>query len=326
MKHTMIICDSDREYAYKAAGYINNREGFPFEVRVCEDISLLDENKDQNIDILLINEKLSNKVSKGFLYTNMLLLSEDSLMVNSNERVIYKYQSIEGIIKELLLYAATVDNLKNLINRKNQMSLIGMFSPIGRSGQTSLGLSLGQSLAKKHRTLYVNLDCYGGITADLLNTPCSGDLSDLLYSVNNDSKDIATLIGGSCGEINGLDIMPSMARHNDLISITYPEWRNFLRHIEDNTDYEFVILDMSKAIQGLTELLVLCHILIVTVTEDSVYKDRLDIFKNELEGIDDTADNIKYIKIPYMKQGMTYFGYMSEIGEYAKELVGEIVG
>lgn len=205
------------------------------------------------------------------------------------------------------------------------MKLIGMFSPIGRSGQTSLGLSLGQYLAKKYRTLYVNLDCYGGIATDMLNTPCSGDLSDLLYSINNDSKDIATLIGGSCGEINGLDVMPNMSGHNDLISITYPEWRNFLRHIEDSTDYEFVIMDMSKAIQGLTELIVLCHMLIVTVTEDNVYKERLESFRSELDGIDDMVDNIKYVSVPYMKPGMTYFGYMSEIGEYAKELVGEIV-
>ena len=325
MKHTMIICDSDREYAYKAAGYINNREGFPFEARVCEEVTLLEESKDYNIDILLINEEMAKNISDKFLYVNTLLLSGDTLKESRNERAIYKYQSIERIIKEIMLYAATIDNLKNLISRKNQMKLIGMFSPIGRCGQTSLGLSLGQNLAKKYRTLYVNMDCYGGISTDMLNTPCSGDLSDLLYSVNNDSKDIAALIGGSSGEINGLDVMPNMARHNDLISITYPEWRNFLRHIEDNTDYEYVILDMSKAIQGLTELIILCHMLIVTATEDDVYKDRLEIFKNELEGLDDITDNVKYIRIPYMKSEMTYLNFMSEIGEYAKELAGEIV-
>ena len=54
-------------------------------------------------------------------------------------------------------------------------------------------------------------------------------------------------------------------------------------------------------------------------------KDRLEIFKNELEGLDDITDNVKYIRIPYMKSEMTYLNFMSEIGEYAKELAGEIV-
>ena len=125
------------------------------------------------------------------------------------------------------------------------MKIIGLFSPIRRSGQTTLGLAIGQNLSRKYRTLFISLDCYGGISKEITTIPWSGDLSDLLYSINNDAKDISTLIGGASGSIGSLDIMPPMDRHYDLISISFEEWRRFLRHIEDQTDYEFVILDMG---------------------------------------------------------------------------------
>ena len=329
MKHTIMICDRDRQYAEKAAGYINSKDGFPFDVRVSDSLTeVKNVRKGMSIDIVLIDEDMLEQ-SEGYMSEmNLIVLSGKSLRQSGNNRVIYKYQSVDGIVKEILLYASSRENLKNLISRKSSMKVIGMFSPIGRSGQTSIGLAIGQSLARNHRTLFVSMDCYRGISSDMFTIPCQGDLSDLLYSVNNDSKDIAALIGGASGSIGGLDVMPSMDRHNDLISITYPEWRNFLRHIEDNTDYEYVILDMTKAVQGLTELIALCHKVLVTIKDEDMYRERLEGFKKEIEAIDDIGENIRYINIPsdndtsVSRRSLESNG---KIAECAKDVVREIV-
>ncbi len=329
MKHTIMICDNDRQYAYKAAGYINSKDGFPFEARVPDSLTEIKSNKNgMNIDIVLIDESMLEQTGEHWSGINLIILSGNSLKQNGNNRVIYKYQSMDGIAKEILKYAASRDDLKNLVSRKSSMKVIGMFSPIGRSGQTSIGLAIGQNLAKNHRTLFVSMDCYGGIPSDMFTVPCQGDLSDLLYSVNNDSKDIAALIGGASGSIGGLDVMPSMDRHNDLISITYPEWRNFLRHIEDNTDYEFVILDMTKAVQGLMDIIALCHKMLVTVRDEEKNSEKLVGFKKEIEGIEDVGENIRYITIPANNDtGGSRFPFKSngEFTECAKEVAREIV-
>ncbi len=329
MKHTIMICDNDKQYAYKAAGYINSKAGFPFEARVPDSLTEIKKGiKGMNIDLVLIEESMLERSEDALSGMNLIILSGNSLRQSGTYRVIYKYQSMDGMIKEILLYAASRDDLKNLVNRKNSMKVIGMFSPIGRSGQTSIGLAIGQNLARSHRTLFVSMDCYRGIPSDMFTIPCQGDLSDLLYSVNNDSKDIAALIGGASGSIGSLDVMPSMDRHNDLISITYPEWRNFLRHIEDNTDYEFVIMDMTKAVQGLTELLALCHKVLITMIDEERYRERMEGFKKELEGIEGIEENIRYINIPVdldLSKGRNLIGANAEFLECAKEVAREIV-
>ncbi len=329
MKHTMIIYDRDRKYADKAAGYINSKDGFPFEVRVPESVdATLYGKKGLNIDIALMDEDLYEE-SKAFVDegTEVLLLSGDSLKKVGNKHVIYKYQSMEGIIKEILMYASSKDKLGNLITRKNQMKLIGLYSPVRRSGQTSLGLAMGQILSKTHRTLYVSMDCYGSVPGEELNIPYSGDLSDLLYSMNNNVKDIASLIGGVSGNLGGLDVMPPMERHNDLISISYSQWRKFLGYLEEGTDYEYIILDMSLAVQGLIEITALCNKLITTVIDEKKDYCRLESFKKELEGIENINDNLKIIRVPYGNE--ITVGHISagntELTECARELIKEIV-
>ncbi len=329
MKHTMIIYDRDRRYANKAAGYINSKDGFPFEVRVPDSIDAASyRTKGLSIDIALIDEELYGEAEElSDEGTEILLLSGDSLKNVGSRQVIYKYQSIEKIIKEILMYASTRDKLGHLITRKNQMKLIGLYSPIRRSGQTSLGLTIGQILSKTHRTLFVSMDCYGSIPGEELNIPYSGDLSDLLYSMNNDVKDIASLIGGVSGSLGGLDVMPPMERHNDLISITFSQWRSFLRYLEEGTDYEYIILDMSKAVQGLIGLTALCNKLITTVTDERTDSHRLESFREELEGIENIDDNLKIVCVPYgsdLTGGRILTGN-PELTECARELIKEIV-
>ena len=329
MKHTLMVCDKNKQYANKVAGYINSKDGFPFEARVPNTLERAEfEKKGLNIDIILIDEHIAGQTTGYASEADIILLSGDSLKQDGNRKVIYKYQSIDGIIKELLLYASSKDNLKNLICRKNQMKIIGLFSPIRRSGQTTLGLAIGQNLSRKYRTLFISLDCYGGISKEITTIPWSGDLSDLLYSINNDAKDISTLIGGASGSIGSLDIMPPMDRHYDLISISFEEWRRFLRHIEDQTDYEFVILDMSKAVQGLTQLIALCNKLIVTVVDEEKNRSRLESYMKEIESIENIERNTKYINIPeelLSGKPSVMSGANDHFGEFAKEIIKEIV-
>ncbi len=328
MKHTLVICDKDKQYAYKIAGYINNKPGFPFEVRVPDSLDeIVNKKTSMNIDLFLVDEDVAEEFRAYVPGTDTIYLSGNSLKREGFKDMIYKYQSVDGMIKEILLYASSRDDLKNLISRKSQMKIIGLFSPIGRSGQTGLGLAVGQLLSRDHRTLFISMDCYGSISEENVNIPWSGDLSDLLYSVNNDSKDIATLIGGASGSLGSLDIMPPMDRHNDLISITFDEWKSFLRHIEDHTDYDFVILDLSKAIQGLTEMIALCSKLIVTVTDEENNRKRLNSFMKEIETIENIKMNTDYISIPEdnLSHKRSIKGVSDGLLEYAREVVKEIV-
>ena len=42
------------------------------------------------------------------------------------------------------------------------MKRIAVYSPVGRTGKTGFALALGKEIAKKRRTLYLNLEEYSG--------------------------------------------------------------------------------------------------------------------------------------------------------------------
>lgn len=326
MRHTMVILDNDRVYATKAAAFINNRGNFPFEViPLCGTPTLSDNKSISEADIILTSEDRLSELTGQTDGDNLIILSESRLH-DKEKSVIYKYQSCENILKELLLFASEKESLNSIICRKNRMKIIGLFSPIGRSGRTGFGISLGQTLAKNHKTLFLEMDCYN-TSKDVLNIRFSGDMSDLLYAVNSNTKDLLSLIGGISGSINSLDIIPSMDRHDDLISITVQEWMELLKQIEIRTDYEFIILDLSKGIQGLSKMIALCNKLIVTTVEGDKERRIIDRFINELKSTIVTEKVIHQINVPYdQNSGIDQFGTtLGAIGECARELAGEIV-
>ena len=53
----------------------------------------------------------------------------------------------------------------------------------------------------------------------------------------------------------------------DFISVTKEEWIQLIREIEKGSDYEYLILDLSDAVQGLFDILRLCDV-VYTLSRD----------------------------------------------------------
>ena len=58
--------------------------------------------------------------------------------------------------------------------------IIGVYSPVGRCGKTSLALAMGQLLAREEKLLFITLDTFTGFSG-LLDEQWKRDLSDLIY-------------------------------------------------------------------------------------------------------------------------------------------------
>ena len=326
MKHTLLIYDNEIEYAKKAAAYINSKEGFPFEVRfISDDMTDMKDSRVEEADIVMASKDRIKDVLTIFPREKLLILSDEIGDTDHDTGQIYKYRNMDTITKEILQHAALRKDLNKLVSRKNQMKMIGLFSPVGRSGRTKLGLVLGQILAKNYRTLYVDMECYSNVSV-LLNVSFPTDLSDLLYSVSNSSGDISALIGGASVTVGALDVMPSMRRHSDLISISREEWSRFFAYLESGTDYEYVILDLSVSIQGLMSIVSMCNRVIVTGIEDPASEKKINELNSELMEIEEYEHMIIHINLPLSTECEDiYNGGNGILGERAKDLIKEIM-
>ena len=98
------------------------------------------------------------------------------------------------------------------------MHIIGIYTPIGRCLQTTFSLTLGQMLAKKYKTLYLNFEAYSGFSK-ILNKRFENDISDLMYYFECAREKLAYRLESMVETVNGLDFVPPVEIYQNLAGI-----------------------------------------------------------------------------------------------------------
>lgn len=286
VKKILALCDREEEYLYHMADYLERKERFPFMVRAFTDTSQLIKFMDKNdIELLLIAENAYDESVKGKISGQVLLLNESGHEVKGVTENINKYQSTENIFRAVMSsYMEDGRELPRQIASGNKMKIIGNYSPIGRCLQTTFALSMGQILAKKHKTLYLNFESYSGF-GHLLNRRYEADIMDALYYFNGEKEKLAYKLDGLMESINGLDYIPPVLSYKNLQEITGEQWIELFHEIERISDYEYLILDLSEQMDGLFDVLQECDQVFTIIKEDGIAEAKLRQYEALLQSM-----------------------------------------
>lgn len=284
VKKILAICDREEEYLYHMADYLEKKEQFPFAVRAFTDPSQLVRFMDKNeIELLLIAENAYDESVKGKKAGHVLLLNESGQEMKEVAQNINKYQSSENIFRAVMSsYMSEGGEMPRRIATGNKMQMIGIYSPIGRCLQTTFALSMGQLLAKKHKTLYLNFESYSGFR-QLLNREFGTNLMDALYYFNGEKDKLAYKLDGLVESVNGLDYIPPTLSHRDLREITGEQWLELFHEIERISKYEYLILDLSEQMNDLLDVLRECNQVFTIVKKDEIAEAKLRQYEAVLQ-------------------------------------------
>lgn len=304
MNHILVVCDGEQDYASKLVDYLNLKEGFPFDVRCFSEPEKLKAfASKQMVEVVLCSEEHSRTVEKLQTMENMesvklIVLKESETFDSDIQDKIWKYQSCEKLIKELMEILSGCNMDYACTSRRKPMKLIGLYSPIKRCLQTTLGLLLGQYLGKRGKALYISLECCSTVP-EILKLHFQKDLSDVLYDLHGSSKSARLYLGSIVLDFGGLDILPPMNNQNDLLSITSREWIDFLKRLERETDYEYVILDFSDGVQGIGSILRQCDIIYQVKNGDGNASRKIEKYQRQLEkgGYGDLVNRIQNVEV-----------------------------
>ena len=138
------ICDEDSDYANSLAAYFRLKGSLASEIVVFtkwDNFSRF--SKEHNIDILIMQEDFTDSIT-SLSYNNLFILCDNSPREDLDDsHKIYKYNSAEEILRIIMANYDTSQPTSLLSFHKYRKSkLIGIASPIGRCGKTSLGLGL----------------------------------------------------------------------------------------------------------------------------------------------------------------------------------------
>jgi len=300
-RRKLIVCDEDELYARKLYEYISLKGTDVYEtVLITGKEILLEYLESNNPEVLLVSGTFKDMDLSGYDIEHVIYLTEDR-NATTEKPAIFKYSPANIILSELIgLYTVTE---AALFGPKGETKVIGVYTPVKRSFQTTFAITLGQILAKDKKTLYLNFESFSGFDI-LTGKATKTDLMDLLYLSECNRDTFSFRIGSITEKIGKLEYIPPARVYTAFADITAKQWLSLISLISEQTDYEYLILDLSEQVIGLLDILNNCDRIFTIVDNGRTARAKMAQYQELLSGkaLKNIIDNTEKITIPICKE------------------------
>ena len=325
----LVLCDKEEEYAHHMSEYLKAQKEVPWKIHTYTDAESLKEFAlSTPIELLVVAESIYTEDMKNLSSAKVILLNESGVIRWDNIRNVNKYQRAENVYKEILSeYMEVTPKVLPRLSEESHTRLIGFFTPVHRSLQTTFALTMGQMLAGKYKTLYLSFEFCAG-NGELLSDVRTKDLADLVYFLNTDKERFLLRMQTIIMKKGQMDYVPPARAGFMLPCIRTEEWLELLGQIIQSGEYDYVILDLSESIQGLLEILRMCYKIFTLLGDDRFARGKLAQYErllalSEYEDVLSKTSRYKpsrFRKIPEEIELLT----KSDIADYVRRIVGEV--
>lgn len=327
----MAICDTEEGYAFRMAEYLLEKVKIPYTIHLFTAVEELERFAGQEeISVLLIAESAWRLLKEEYVrkqVTQLFILQESDGQAQTDLCCISKYQSPEKVVQVILEELAKGDDWKGYLGTSDAAAkMIGVYSPIKRCLQTSFALTLGQLLAKEHKTLYLNFEMYSGL-GEILRREYQTDMLDVVYYFQSARDKLALRLPTIIQNAGGLDYIPPMQYALSIREVPGEQWISLCRDIAAIGEYEYLILDLEDGMNGLFELLKNCYRIYTVTREDPFAVAKLRQYEQMLlaNELDEIADKTVKCHFPIFRELPESLEMMThgELAKYVKAIVYE---
>lgn len=276
MEKILALYDNDRHYSERLGRFLESRSELPFRVCRFQDPEKLRQFSDRHgIDVLLSDEHCAREARDLCSPRELICLREND-GEDPEDGSIYKFQSGEGILRELLKhYAATP-----VPEHRGHARLYLIFSPLGRIGKSCFALTLARLLSRECATLYLSLE-ENAAFAEGQKLRHSGTLSEALYYHKQNMLDPARL-QSLLYDAEGLSYIPPVRNPEDLSALSPPELSAFVDSLLRSSPFQAIVVDTDPLISRAAALFPLAEKILIPVREDSASRQKLSRFEDFL--------------------------------------------
>lgn len=335
MKHAVLaIYEEELDYAAHLADYLGRKERKFSETRVFTNEKSLEDFLDNyEVDILLIGENLFRKRQDWFHIRQFVLLSEGTLVAEDliNEQIaIYKFQSAENICRELNDIYAMNEKPQGKKKTEGNTRIIGIFSPCGGSRKTIFSISLAEVLAKKKTVLYLNLECFSGISRQVYENSIEG-LSELIYYIREKNVALLQKIQSMICKMSTFDTIAPVNHFRDLMEISEDDVDTIMGELKGSAVYDYIIIDLGYFYISTFRWLSWCDIAFLTGGKDKISTEKKKTLRHymQMEGQEELWNNFYDIQIPKVKnmleERILQCEQENSIEEFAREIQQEMI-
>lgn len=306
MKNTRLwIADSEASYADAFREYVNLKKNHLFQVQMCTEPEQLKRVlSSEEIEVLLISAGWYEILQEFIRNEYVILLSEGSLpKALGRHPAVYKYQSAENILREIMYYYSEQDEDEYYTQIQRDNKVIGIYSPQGGVGKNKFALTLGQILAEDRNVLYLNLEECPGFSEILGES--HWNLSDLIYYLRQNKTSFLYRLNSMVRKLDHLDYIPPCESYMDFRQITVEEWQRLLHLIRTQSTYDFIILDFGNMTGHEADLLRQCSGIYVPVGRDMISRGRVGQWEKHIRVSDDmdVLERLQKLELPECGEG-----------------------
>ena len=317
-RKVLILCDPEADYAFRMCDYMRREKFFPWTVKVYTQVAGLYEIHEQSIDMLVVSESVYEEKLQLLGADKTVVLQESGMVKSEKVNSVDKYQSAGKVI-QCLMELGGISWMQTSCTEGAK--LIGLYSPVRRSLQTSFGLCLGRLLSGKGKTLYLSFEVYPGVE-ELQGD--GKDLSSLLYYLEDDLH-FAAKAANVIRKSENLDYVPAMINGQNLLTVSSEEWKGLFYKLQHYLGYEYIVLDLSESVQGLFDILRMCVRVYAMAKEDPVAKRKMDRYEQLLSAMEyeDVRKKLNICSLPLFRNIPTSMEAASkgELADYVRKLI-----
>ncbi|MCM1537330.1 MAG: hypothetical protein NC254_02915 [bacterium] len=330
----LALCDGNIHYSSRLAAYLEQQKAFPFRILLFSDAEqMMKCVADLCPQYFLLSEEVYAELLESGMpvYKRLFLLRKQK---ENNEcdaphiTTIYRYQQAGNIMRAIL--AQLEETGKNGRNKSAEgTKIVGVYTPVRRSMQTSFSILLGQLLAAHARTLYINMEGYSGFRT-LLGGDLKPDITDLMFLAKKEGEPFMRILEGMIHTIGRLEYIPPAAAFVDLAAVAKEQWIMLLQEIRRDERFSYLVLDVTEQVQGMFSVLEECDLIYTMEGADAVAQAKLYEYEQllsfmEYDGIRKKTKKKKLPSVHFAEMNFERLLY-SELAGYVRDVAREDFG
>lgn len=309
MEKVLAIYDFESDFSNNLMEYLNRKKGFSFRTRVFTNMESLNSYLSQNrIEILLLGEDAAELFEDGLCgrqnIGQICLLTESGrVREDSAYPVVFKFQSAEELLREVLSLYEEKDSGAKRITLTGVPGIYSVCSPCGGSGKTCLSLAVAAALAEKGETLYVSLEPFSVLQVLLRHKPEQG-ISEWIYYLKESGPGLKTRFHSVVVREGEVDYIAGPSHGMDLNDLDEEDMETWLRQLAEEENYRYIVFDIGIMNEAVLTLLRHSGRILVPVKKGFLEEEKYACFLKQLNrsGDGDLTERIERLTLPYEEE------------------------
>ncbi len=331
----LAVFDKSSFYCMRLAEYLRNNIKLTFDIRAftegSEFIKLLGS---EEVPLLIISSGCLSEMKRDIppgRVKNLIILEEEMEpgeeggILGDGAVHISKYLPAMRIVETVLeLCVERADDFTSLGIRhlESECRVIGLYTPLSGSGQTSLAVQMGEQLAREGKSILLSFESFSSLPSSF-ESDAAEDITDLLYFAECERDKFGIYLERIRITKEGLDYIAPARTAMQIKELSSEKIRNLIDLLHREAGYEFIILDLKDYPEGFFEILSLCDVIYTIGRNNSGDQYRMGKYNQVLceNGYEAVIGKTIRCFFPEGRSGLTYRRYVKELISEGREVL-----